>query len=77
MIYLRLDHHLISMILEKKRLMRKYILMGPEGALGHGSKPDQQTDSDPMLGGGMVGAVPGSAAPLNADKAPQSASREG
>ncbi len=58
-------------------LMRKYILMGPEGALGHGSKPDQQTDSDPMLGGGMVGAVPGSAAPLNADKAPQSASREG
>ena len=58
-------------------LMRKYILMGPEGALGHGAKPDQQTDSDPMLGGGMVGAVPGSAAPLNADKAPQSASREG
>ena len=58
-------------------LMRKYILMGPEGALGHGVKPDQQTDSDPMLGGGMVGAVPGSAAPLNADKAPQSASREG
>jgi cytochrome bd ubiquinol oxidase subunit I len=57
-------------------LMRKYILMGPEQVLSHGLLAPARHDRDPMLGGGMVGAVPGQAT-TNADKTPQSASREG
>ena len=56
-------------------LMCKYIKLGPEGALSHGHGTKQ---SDALLGGGMVGAMPGATAhPSHADKAPQSVSREG
>ena len=59
-------------------LMCKYIKLGPEGALDHGPSVQQPEPADALLGGGMVGAMPGATAnPSNADKAPQSASREG
>ena len=38
-------------------LMRKYVKMGPEGTLGHAGP------SDMPMGGGMAGAVPGTAQP--------------
>ncbi len=59
-------------------LMTKYVKMGPEGVVDHGASGGKAKDGDALLGGGMVGAMPGATAnPSNAEKAPQSASREG
>jgi cytochrome bd ubiquinol oxidase subunit I len=58
-------------------LMRKYVIMGPENALHHGSD-ESHAAASPMLGGGLAGAVPGTAAkPGPAERVAQSPNVEG